>query len=124
MIRLEDKLIGEGKGAIALQIHEGDDVSPDVTRLMQLFGPTTPVLPSTFLGSITVELFYEILNKGSSSAFETNFVCIVSDSGSYEGSVHLSKIMTAWKGETLSKLLKHRDAVTQLASNTDVGEIV
>ena len=26
MIRLEDKLIGEGKGAIALQIHEGDDV--------------------------------------------------------------------------------------------------
>jgi len=26
MIRLEDKLIGEGKGAIALQIHEGDNV--------------------------------------------------------------------------------------------------
>ena len=26
MIMLEDKLIGEGKGAIALQIHEGDDV--------------------------------------------------------------------------------------------------
>ena len=26
MIRLKDKLIGEGKGAIALQIHEGDDV--------------------------------------------------------------------------------------------------
>ena len=26
MIRLEDKLIGEGKGSIALQIHEGDNV--------------------------------------------------------------------------------------------------
>ena len=112
---------------VAIKILSPDDeadVSPDVTRLIQLFDPSTPVLPPTFLDSVTVEQIYETLNNGSSSVFETNFVCVVSDSGSYEGSVHLSNIMTAWKGETLSKLLKHRKIVTQMTSNTDIVGIV
>ena len=43
---------------VAIKILSPDDeadVSPDVTRLIQLFDPSTPVLPPTFLDSVTVE---------------------------------------------------------------------
>ena len=54
----DDQKVPDACLPVAIKILSPDDeadVSPDVTRLIQLFDPSTPVLPPTFLDSVTVE---------------------------------------------------------------------